>query len=442
MFGLQLFKKSFKHPLKTFCDVVFGRHVSTIKLQQYYESVAPLAIALDLISETGAQIRPYLFNSVTNQFIKGDNDLLTQLQNPNSDKTWEDLYKFTSLNRKLQGNTYWMATGVNPKQPFKELFCIHPDVVSVVESNSDYFADRYIITQNNFSTTFEREETADLGIRYYDPMGNELWHIKRQTSRTSQVEGDSVVLAIRHELEQYLAASTHNTSLLKNGMTATSFITPKEGLNSAQRKELAEGIREFYSGDENAGRSLVTNGIEKIDNIGISNKDMDFLNLQKRNENAIYNRLHIPLPLVSGDNMTLANMATAQHQLIDLAVLPELRSILNELTLFIGHRYNLGEFVLFYDENEIGPIIERNIRTSREQASIGVLTINEVRGGLGFEPLVGGDVLLGPASNVPIAQDVFTDDEPKPDKKLFEKSMSALGLTNDDIVKIAYDAGL
>ena len=370
MFRLpQLFKKKSAHndhsTNKRLCDVVFGRHIGSTTLQRYYESVAPLAIALDLIGETAAQIRPYLFDMKNNQFIKTDNPLLTQLQNPNSDKTWDDLYKFTALNRKLQGNTYWIATGVDPTKPFKELFCVHPDIVTVNESTSDYFADSYTINQRSFrgaATVFKREETLSLGIRYYNEIGNELWHIKRQTSKTSQVQGDSVALAIRPQLEQYLAADRHNTSLLKNGMTATSLITPKPDLSEPQRKELAEGLREFYSGDANAGRSIVTTGIEKIDDIGLSNKDMDFLNLQKRNENIIYNRLQIPLPLVSGENMTFSNMSTAQHQLIDVAVLPELRTILDNMTLFIGHRYNLDNFKLFYDENEIGAIVERNIR--------------------------------------------------------------------------------
>ncbi len=435
-----LSKKSL--PTGAFCDFVSGSSVSVnnSKLRNYYESVAPLATAIDMIGTAGSQITPYLYDEKENQFTK-EHPLLTQLKNPNADKTWTDFYRSASLYDNLFGNVYFEVTGLNPKAPFQELFAHNSSAVSPTQSDSDLYPENYIVTTAGTQRVFKREETAGLGVRYYDEMKNELWHMKRPTADANQLIGDSPAESIRYEIEQYLAAGVHNTSLLKKGFSAKSMIKLKEGFSSDQYKQTSEAIRKNYSGEHGEG-TVVSSVIDQILNIGLSNKDMDFLNLQKRNENTIYNRYNIPLPLISPDNQTLANMGSAQFQFIDMAVLPQLKRILSELTLFLGHRYKIDQLKLWYDETGIGAVAERKIETTKSAGAIGVLTINELRGNLGYEPLTDGDVLLGSAQSIPIAQDTDTSDEPKPDKKMFLRMVKSLDITEEELEKIAYGEGL
>jgi len=424
-----------------FSDMICGSSkvsINNATLREYYENVAPLTTAIDMIGVSGSQVTPYLFHD--NQFTK-EHPLLKQLSRPNSDKTWGDFYRLISLHDLLYGNIFIEATGLNPNAPFKELFAISPSAVSVNQSDSDIYPASYSVTTSGTQRQFKRDESTELGVRYYDSLGNELWHIKRPTANSNQLLGDSPAEAIRYEIEQYLAAGIHNTNLLKKGFSGKSMIKLKDGLTSDQYKQVSDAIRKNYSGEDGEG-TVISTAIDDIVNIGLSNKDMDFLNLQKRNENTIYNRYNIPLPLISPDNQTLANMGSAQYQFIYMAVLPQLKRILSELTLFLGHRYKLDNLKLWYDETEIGAVAERKTDNTKAAGSIGVLTINELRASMGFEPLDGGDVLLGSAQSVPIAQDVNTSDEPKPDKKLFMRMVKGLDITEEELERIAYDEGL
>lgn len=439
---INLFKKSSPQKCIRLSDLISvgTSNISNSKLRSYYEQVAPLADAIDMIVGAASQITPFLQNQEENQFIRSG-DILDLLKNPNADKTYDEFAGTSLLNLLLFGNSYILATGVDSQRPPKELFCINPALVSPVQDNSNYYPDRYIVTESNQSTSYERTETS-FGVQYLASNGNELWHIKRLTSNTNQITGDSAALAIRSELEQYLRSGLHNTSLLKNGFNANTIVFLKDDLSQDEYERICQNIRNWYSGQDNAGRAFVSNGIEKIESLALTSKDMDFLKLRIKNEQTIYSKLNIPLPLVTPENMTLANMETAQFWFYDGAVLPVLKKFLAELTLFLGKRFDLDGLRLWYDENEIGPIIIRKTEVALNQSKIGVLTINEIRASLGYEPLDGGDVLLGPAASVPVAQDVFTEDEPKPDKKLFMKLMKQQGLSDEELEEIALSEGL
>jgi HK97 family phage portal protein len=424
-------------------NVIYGglfNDASNAAYCRYYEQVAPFATGIDMIIDAAAQITPYLFDKAENQFTK-EHEFLDLLAAPNSDKTHNDFVKQTLLNYLVFGNAYIIATGLDPRKPPKELYCVSPRSVSIVESNNDYYPDSYQVTVNDKIDIFKKEEN-ELGVRYYNAQGNELWHIKRQTCKNNSLKGDSIASAIRYDLEQYLQAGIHNAALLKNGFNPNVSIILKDNMTDDDFNSTCESIKKYYHGSENAGKALVSSGIEKIENLGLSAKDMDFLNLRKSSANAIYLRLGVPLALVSPDNMTLANMETSQYLFYDSTVLPLVKKFYTELTVFLGHRYGLEDLELWYDENEIGPNADRKAGIVEKYSKLGIFTINEMRGHLGFEPADGGDAILGQSTSVPVAQDTYTEDEPKPDKKLFMDMMSDKGLTQDELEEIAKQEGL
>lgn len=412
----------------------------------YYRQVAAAGTSIDTIAREISSLQPLLFNQKDNQFTLS-HPLLTFLQRPNADSTWNEFMTRLSAFRIITGNSYiWASSqGGKPDSPLLELMVINPQNVSF---NSDGNGNISSITltneKDNKGGTFFPQETAQLGLRFYDNLGNELWQIKDFNPASGAVVGMSRLVHIFFELEQSIESSRHNWSLLKNGMRPTVMIIPEDDLAPDAQEMLKDMVKEFQVGSENAGRPIFGGGVKEVKDLIKSNRDMDFVNLKKSILQCIYNGLNFPLALVSSDNMTFSNLGQARELLYDNAVLPEAKRTFNELTNMIIHRYpDAEDSRITFNQHSIPALRDRQVRQAKEKSEIGAYTRDEVRKDLGDEPLAeGGDVILGPVSEVPNAVDGFTDDQPKPPKKLYLEAMEQYGLPYDELNEIADKAGL
>jgi phage portal protein BeeE len=143
-------------------------------------------------------------------------------------------------------------------------------------------------------------------------------------------------------------------------------------------------------------------------------RDMDFLKLKENVTTAIFNQLKIPLPLISPDNQSYANMQAANLQLFSNAVLPLADRIFEELSLFLLPRYTGTEgMALSYDKSKVDALALATAESLKLRSTTGHLTVNELRAIDGREEVDGGDVILRPANELPVAEDRFTDDNLK-----------------------------
>ncbi len=417
----------------------------------YYRQVAAAGTSIDTIAREIASLEPLLFNQEDNQFTLSD-PLLTFLQRPNADSTWNEFMTRLSAFRIITGNSYIWANSVSQKPDSRllELRVINPQNVSF---NSDGNGNVSSITMTNATgskdATFFPHETAQLGLRFYDGprgsgTGNELWQIKDFNPASGSVVGMSRLVHIFFELEQSIESSQHNWSLLKNGMRPTVMIIPEDDLTPDGQELLKDMVKEFQVGSENAGRPIFGGGVKEVKDLIKSNRDMDFVNLKKSILQCIYNGLNFPLALVSTDSMTFSNLGQARELLYDNAVLPEAKRSFNELTNMIIHRYpDVADSRIIFNENSIPALKDRQVRQAVDLKNTGSYTRNEIRKTLGDEKLEeGGDVILGPVSEVPNAVDGFTDDQPKPPKKFYLEAMEKYGLPYDELNEIAEKAGL
>lgn len=222
------------------------------------------------------------------------------------------------------------------------------------------------------------------------------------------------IMPIWYEIEQYINSSAHNLSLLRRGARVSGAVTSDMKLDDDEFMRLNEQVDRFYSGSTNAGRVMILESGMQFQEMSLSNKDMDFLELKKNVTNTIYMALKIPLPLVNIEHSTQSNMENSLLSLYDNAVMPLLKRIYFELTNFLMPRYpNLQGLEINYSPDEITALQPRRTQNLLNIRQTGVLTINEIRAIMGYEPLQGGDNLFGALSDGPIAQDEYTADEPK-----------------------------
>jgi HK97 family phage portal protein len=256
----------------------------------------------------------------------------------------------------------------------------------------------------------------------------------------SNLYGTSDLAAVELEISQYILASIHNNSLLENQARPSGILTYKGAANDITQDtvdSIKETLRSSLSGASNAGNATFLSGDFDWKQLSESIKDMDFATLKNQTATAVYNALKIPLPMVSPDNMTLANMETAKVNFYDNTILPLTRTIYDFLGSMLLERYpNSENLELTYDEACIEALEPRQVDNTLKLSQSGVLTVNEIRSQLGYEDLEGGDTLYQPMGLAPIASDVFTDDNrqtPSQEKTIFIKTMKEAGYSDEDI---------
>jgi len=178
-------------------------------------------------------------------------------------------------------------------------------------------------------------------------------------------------------------------------------------------EEVKQRVRSQYGGAQNAGEIGVTAGGKlDIKEAGINNKDMDFANLQRMAREAVALQYKVPLPLLSTDAATFNNYREAKLALYDDAVLPLADRIFAGLSDLLLPRYGLdpSRTRITYDMDDITALATRRNEELKLRREINIESTNELREMIGREPAQGGDQILAPANMVPIATDVFTND--------------------------------
>jgi HK97 family phage portal protein len=413
----ELNKKSFNYGCgMSFVDYLFSigsQNISFYQCIRYYQQCAPLFTAIQMIADEVADIRPYLYSPSKLEFIKKD-PLLDLIYNPNADCTGAEFMEQLAAYFLIAGNAYIMATGAVNRAPL-ELWIIPPQYVTLTAGSDGYTEVIQVNPNTNFAYTFTRKE-VDGRFRFYSGDDKEIWHIKEfnPLMSSNNLYGMPKLMPIWYEIEQYINSSAHNLSLLKRGARVSGALVSEVKLDDDEFMRLNEQVDRFYSGSPNAGRVMVLESGMEFREMSVNNKDMDFLELKKNVTNTIYTALKIPLSLINQESSTYNNMGNSQLMLYDNAVLPLVKRLYQELTNFLIPRYpNLRELELAYSPDEITALEPRRTEDLKKLKESAVLTVNELRAKIGYEPVEGGDSLFGSLSEGPIAQDTYTEDEPK-----------------------------
>lgn len=371
--------------------------LKTEKALKFYSSCSPVATAIDLISQEFSSLKPRIINKNTGEFETNQNHpVLSLLETPNADATYKEYATRLLSFFIITGETYSIATGPVTRPPL-EIFVPTVEDITLVANGDDGFLESVNIKSETITESFTRNE-VNSRFRYYNSSNDaEIWQIKNYNPffGRNNLGGLSFLKPIVFEIEQYIESSVHNLSLLKRGARPSGVFSVEELLTDDQFQRAQEQIDGWNSGSQNAGRPLLMEGGAKYQDIIQSARDMDFFNLKKNNAQAIFNHLHIPLALVSPEQMTLANMETAKLSLYDNAVLPFADRVFQELTNFLMPRYPGSEnLAITYNAAEIGALEVRRSEVAKMRNAANANTVNEIRQILGEEQRPEGDQIL------------------------------------------------
>jgi HK97 family phage portal protein len=387
-------------------------YVSPQQAMRLYENCSAVATVADMIAESIQGIVPSL-KTKDGKYIT-DHPCLDLLDRPNGFQAYDDFIGDVVRNYVLKHDSHIIAIGNVDRIPI-QLYSIKPFNVFPVPHMGDFYAYNYTVVQGIGMGAYDRFEQGNNLVRYYDNMRlKEFFHIMGYTSKTYNLEGTSPLCAASLEAKQLIKGKYHNLKLLENGGRLSLIIafkgeTPDEEEHARRKQRLYEDLT-----GENTGGIAVTSFEEmEIKELGNTNKDMDFIQLEELAAKVIYQRYRIPLPLISNDAATYNNFETALVALYDWAVIPTYRKIFAGLSRLILPRAKIDptEMWFDFDPEQLPALRTRRLEELKLRREVNIETINEMRKDIpNREPVDGGDVIYIPSTMMPAGSTLFSTD--------------------------------
>ena len=237
----------------------------------------------------------------------------------------------------LSGNAYVLKVG-GGAQP-RELHLLRPDRI-VIKGGNKPIPERYEYMLNG--------RVAETYLVDQETGFSELKHIKLWNP-LDDYYGCSPLSAAAVDVDQHNLASKHNINLLQNGARPSGAVIfkPKDdagfavNLTESQRQQLLTDLNNRFAGSGNAGRPMLLEGDFDWREMGLSPKDMDFINLKHMAATDIALCFGVPSQLVGvPDSQTYSNIAEARLALYEETIIPHLRLIESDLNEWLVPMYN------------------------------------------------------------------------------------------------------
>ena len=348
--------------------------------------------------------------------------LLDLLNRPNPLQSGSEFFSSLFGYLLLSGNTYYVKVGGLGGMP-RELHLLRPDRIKI-EGGAGAMPSKYEYMING---RVEQVFEVDQETGFSDIKQTKLWN------PLDDYYGCSPLSAAAVEVDQHNMASKHNINLLNNGARPSGAVVfkPRDeagfsvNLSETQRQQLLTDLNNRFSGTANAGRPLLLEGDFDWKEMGLSPKDMDFINLKHMSATDIAMCFGVPSQLVGvPDQQTYANVAEARLALYEETIIPYLRKLQSDLNEWLVPQFR-EDLSFEYVIDEIPALSERRRRIYENvigAVSQGIMTRNEARELVGLAPIDGADDLLVPANLFPINEAAPAPAEPseqEEDEKLY-----------------------
>jgi HK97 family phage portal protein len=197
-------------------------------------------------------------------------------------------------------------------------------------------------------------------------------------------------------IDQNNLSKMWNINLMKNGAKVGGLLSSETSLGEEEVKDLREQIKMQY-GAENIGFPMVLEGNFDWKPMSLNAQDMDWLEGQKMSAREIALAFSVP-PELLGDTetKTYSNYQESRKAFYMESVLPLMDKIRDELNGWLCPKWPGQNLRLDYDMDAIDALKDSRSDTWSDAilaVKAGIITPNEARGLLQFDPLPGGDEL-------------------------------------------------
>lgn len=220
----------------------------------------------------------------------------------------------------------------------------------------------------------------------------------------NQWRGKGIVESLAVEIDTYDYSGEYNRNFFYNSAKPAGVLYTEHNLKDEVRRRLEEAWKEKYAGRQNAFKTAILEGGLKWQDVGHTQKDMDFATLKTMSRDDILSVFQVPKSVIAiSDDVNRANAREGRASFQEFVIDPLMRQIVGFLNEFLVSEY--GED-LFLDYDPPAPVDQTQDLAYYESGIRNYwLSINEVREREGLEPL----------------------DDPKADKPLVPFNLLPLG---------------
>ena len=280
-----------------------------------------------LTYKNGKEVKNYIVDHPFLQLLKHPNDLT---------KTKEEFLESILANAELSGNAYVIKDEIENGLPTK-LYSMLTHQVEIVRGGKSIAGYKY----NVDGTTKEFNTDEIVHYKYFNPLDAHY--------------GLSSISACRMGIQSNEKAGDYNTAFFKNGARPSGCFETESRLGNTEYERLRIQIAENYTGNKNAFKPLILEKGLKYQEIGISSKDMDFINGKKMTREEILACLGVPPARVGV--MEYSNYANMKEQMQSywmntlvpkmcklIAILQEILNLWNDGTIIEWDLSNVEAF--------------------------------------------------------------------------------------------------
>lgn len=281
--------------------------------------------AVRLMAEAAASVPLLLYEG---EVELTDHPLLALLAKPNGQDTGADFLESAYGYLLTAGNAYLEQVGVDGVP--RELYALRPDRVKVVPGGNGW-PEGYDYTVAGRTLRIPAgapgEVAAVRHIKFFHPLNDHY--------------GFAPVEAAQMSLDIHNAAASWNKALLDNAARPSGALIYGAGdavnLTSDQFDRLKDELESGYQGAKNAGRPLLLEGGLDWKPMGLTPKDMDFIEAKNQAAREIALAFGVPpmLLAIPGDN-TYSNYQEANRAFWRGAVLPLVKRMAANLAIWLG----------------------------------------------------------------------------------------------------------
>ena len=422
-----------------------------------YDSAPKIAyddLATDGYSENAIVYR--CINEISNNasrvkinLFRGDQEvdnhpLLDLLYNPSPTMSQVEWFQALYSYLLISGNNYMLSVGGDNTPP-TELYNLRPDRMKIRSGTRAMPVAYDYMLKGQIVESYDVDQATG---------GSKVKHIKL-FNPLDDYYGMSPMQASSVDIDQHNLANKHNVNLLQNGARPSGAVifNPKDEtgghvqLSDVQRNQLMNDVNQRFSGTNNAGKPMLLEGDFEWKEMGLSPKDMDFIQLKNMSAKDIALVYGVPSQLIGiPDSQTYSNFAEAKLALYNETIIPLLDRIQGDLNEWLVPMFNEQGLELRYDIDSIPAMAEQRKRVFESVSAgvkEGILTRNEAREQLGYEPIEGADSLLVSANLMPLnlADDMTEDNisEDIPEEVIPEELVEDEDGDFDEIMKAISD---
>lgn len=356
-----------------------------------------------------ARLRADTLSSLPIKLYRGSGDskkeitggpLYDLLHKVNDHWTFHRLLAMWEYSMCLWGECYlFLERGQAGRMPPQEMWWGRADHVYVYPDPVDYIKGYgYVPTDGAEPIAYLPGEV--LAFRYPNP--------------ANEWRGLSPLAAARLSADSANAAMKSNRNIFANGIQMGGMVSPPSGqvFTEEQAKALEQNIARRFQGVDRAHRWSVFSRELKIEQVGISPKDAEFLGLLQWSLEDVCRAYSVPIDLIGGQR-TYENVNAAHLALWDNCIIPEKRILEQELTEQLLPMFPGQADSVELDTSEVAVLREDDAAAwamSSQQIDRGAITINEWRKAEGLDPVAWGDVYWASSSMTPIEN----GDKPEP----------------------------